>query len=218
MDKAFWIERWERNQIGFHLDQVNPHLERFWDRLGVSRGRVFVPLCGKSLDMLWLLGQGHEVMGVEISGIAARDFFRSNGLLPERTRSGDFEVWRSDGLALFVGDFFELPASLLEGVAAVYDRASLVALPPSMRPAYAAHLEEILPQRMPVLLVSLEYDESQMQGPPFPVHEDEVRDLYGDSHRIEVLYDAEVIDENPGLAAKGLTSLREKVYLLRPGD
>lgn len=217
MDKAFWQARWAQNKIGFHRDEVNAHLENFWPRLGLQGGTVFVPLCGKSLDMLWLLGRGHRVLGVELSGIAVRDFFAHNGLSPERRPAGAFESWSADGIELLLGDFFDLSARDLAGVTAVYDRASLVALPPDMRARYAAHLRRILPVRVPILLVTLEYDEGQMQGPPFPVHEDEVRTLYAASHGIDLLFDLDMIAENPGIAAKGVTALREKVYRLHPG-
>ena len=216
MDKAFWLARWEQNQIGFHLDEVNAHLENFWPRLGLSNGTVFVPLCGKSLDMPWLLSQGHRVIGVEISEIAVRDFFVHHGLEPRRSQAGPFESWRADGIELLCGDFFDLSAARLEGVTAVYDRASLVALPKDMRAAYAAHLKRILPVAVPILLVSLEYDQKEMSGPPFSVHEEEVRMLYADSYAVEVMFDAELIADNPGLAARGVTSLREKVYQLLP--
>ena len=58
MDEAFWQRRWARNEIGFHLNEVNPYLRRHWPSLKLAQGaRVLVPLCGKSLDMAWLADQ-----------------------------------------------------------------------------------------------------------------------------------------------------------------
>ena len=141
MDRAFWLDRWEQNQIGFHEGEVNSHLQEFWGRLGVAPGsRIFVPLCGKSRDLLWLRAQGHEVFGVEWSPVAVRDFFAENGLTPECGRGDGYEECIADGIRMRCGDFFHLERNDLSGVSGVYDRASLIALPPETRAAYAAHL------------------------------------------------------------------------------
>jgi len=216
MEPDFWHERWEQQQIGFHQSEINAHLQAFWPKLDLPKqGRIFVPLCGKSRDLLWLRSQGYEVIGVEISRIAVRDFFQENALVCETKRQGAFERWETDGLVLLCGDFFDLTAEDLDGVVGIYDRASLVALPPAMRPDYARHLTDILPTGVPSLLVSMEYDAAAMQGPPFCVHEDEVRELFAGSGAIDLLFDVDLIDENPQFRKKGLDSLVEKVYRLR---
>jgi len=216
LDRQFWLARWQENRVGFHLNEVNAHLETFWPQLGISGGRVLVPLCGKSLDMLWLRSQGHEVLGVEISPVAVRDFFAENRLHPERREHGAFELWFADGVSILVGDFFDLTEDDVAGVGCVYDRASLVALPPSMRRVYADCVESLLPSRVPILLVTLEYDETQMDGPPFSVFEPEVRSYYGATRELRLLLDHDALAESPGLAEKGVTRMREKVYHLSP--
>ena len=220
MEKAFWLHRWEKNRIGFHEDEVNSHLQAFWSRLALApSARVFVPLCGKTRDLLWLRAQGHEVVGVEWSRIAVRDFFGDNRLTPDIVDAGAFEDWSTDGITLRCGDFFDLAAADVEGVLAVYDRASLLALPPPRRSDYAAHLLHVLPPSAPILLITLEYAQSAMQGPPFAVHEDEVRTLYGRHRRVRVLYDRDILEESPKFRGRGVSSLHEKVYLLEaPGD
>ncbi len=81
MEPAFWHKRWADNQIGFHQGQVNSYLQTHWPALGLETGsRVLVPLCGKSLDLVWLAGQGYRVLGVELSRRAVEDFFREHGL------------------------------------------------------------------------------------------------------------------------------------------
>src|SRR5574340_1608572 len=146
MKKDFWLERWERKEIGFHQDEINPYLRQYWQELHLARGsEVFVPLCGKSRDMLWLREQGHAVLGVELSPLAAQAFFEENGLSPQRTRGERFDSYEADGIRILCGDFFDLDRDDLAGVKAVYDRASLIALPPEMRERYARHLESILP-------------------------------------------------------------------------
>src|SRR3546814_8142059 len=83
MDPDFWQQRWRDNRIGFHRDGVLPLLEKHWPSLGLATGsRVFVPLCGKSLDMAWLAARGHRVLGVELSPLAVGQFFDENGLAP----------------------------------------------------------------------------------------------------------------------------------------
>ena len=141
MEEAYWHDRWDNGLVGFHMDDVNPYLQKYWPVLDIQPGqKVFVPLCGKSVDMLWLAGQGYEVMGVEISPIAIETFFNDNGLVPEVSRQGDFEVFTAGNITLYCGDFFSVTAKMVADVDAIYDRASLVALPGEMRQDYAAFL------------------------------------------------------------------------------
>ncbi len=212
MEADFWHQRWENEQIGFHLSQVNPYLVECWPKLKLHAGsRVFVPLCGKSLDMLWLAEQGHEVVGVEISPIAVRAFFEENDLSPTVEQQGAFEIWRMDQITLLCGDFFELQPPQLGEVSAVYDRASLIALPEDMRPDYVEHLNHLAPD-VPRLLITLEYDQSKMAGPPFSVSDDEVRSLYEDRSSLTHLATTNVIEANERFREKGLESLLESVW------
>jgi thiopurine S-methyltransferase len=215
MEPQHWLERWEKQQIGFHQAHVNMHLETFWPGSGIPPGaRVFVPLCGKSLDMLWLRAQGHEVLGIEISPKAVADFFREQGLEPTVHKEARFERWQCDGLTLLVGDFFDLQPADLESVGAVYDRASLIALPPAMRADYARHMTTLKPAGAVTLLISMEYPQQQMQGPPFSVEEAEIRTLYEPHYAVERLLQLDVLGENPRFRQRGLTRLQEKVYRL----
>ena len=217
MEPSFWHERWQKNSIGFHQERINSMLQEFWPRLGLAPNTaVFVPLCGKSRDMMWLHERGHNVIGVEISPIAARDFFAEHKLIPETTPRGRFEQWECGRLKILVGDFFELEASDLAEVAGVYDRASLIALPPPLRAHYAEHLASILPPRAEILLVTLEYSPKEMEGPPFPVGEAEVRRLFEPRYRVAALQAKDALDENPHLRERGLTALTERAYRLSP--
>lgn len=215
MDTAFWHERWERGQIGFHQSDINPWLRRYWTALGVAPpARVFVPLCGASLDMAWLAGLGHEVVGIELSATAIARFFAEQGWQPER-HEGPIPSWRAGGVALYEGDFFDLRASDLADVAAVYDRAALIALPPPMRPGYAEHLARILPDGTRGLLITLDYDQSEMKGPPFSVPADEVEGLLGGTFEIERLAREPALEANERFRERGLTALDELVFRMR---
>lgn len=217
MNRDFWQARWDEGRIGFHQDEINPYLQRYWQRLGVSPGgKVFVPLCGKSKDMLWLRAKGHAVVGVEIVPRAVEAFFTENELAAEARRQGAFTVWESEGIKLLCGDFFELTADDVAGVAGVYDRASLIALPPAMRERYAAHLRAILPDKMDVLLVTMDYPQAEMEGPPFAVTEQEVEAFYKDYFKIEQVCAEDILAANPRFQEQGLSRLQEKVYVLRP--
>ena len=215
MHESFWLERWQQNQIGFHQDEINAHLQAFWPGLGVPAGApVFVPLCGKSRDMLWLRAQGHRVLGVELSEIAVRDFFAENGLKAAVTADDRFDRWHSDGLTILRGDFFDLEPDDLADCLGAYDRASLIALPTEMRSRYARRMARLLPAAAPVLLVTLEYPQAQMQGPPFSVHGEEVGRLFGDWYQVESVYRRDILSENPRFREKGLDRLEERVYRL----
>ncbi|MGA7802178.1 MAG: thiopurine S-methyltransferase [Gammaproteobacteria bacterium] len=215
MDPEFWHGRWERDQIGFHQTEINVHLQNFWGRLGAARDTpVFVPLCGKSQDMRWLAEQGHPVVGVEISPLAVEAFFADNGLTATRTEQGAFTRWHSGSITILCGDFFALRPEDVADVGGVYDRASLIALPPEMRQRYARHMAHLLAPGSPCLLVTFEYPQQQMDGPPFSVTGSEVDALYRDCFDLERLYHRNILDENARFKELGLTSLEERVFRL----
>lgn len=215
MEPDFWHARWANNQIGFHEGRPNDFLVKFLPRLAVMPGRrIFVPMCGKGVDMQWLAGQGYAVLGVELSPIAVQAFFAENNLPVEQSTHGPFTRWRSGAIEILCGDFFALTADELADVAAVYDRAALIALPEHLRTAYARHLETLLPGSMRHLLVTLDYPQEQMSGPPFSVDAAEVRCLFGARCTIEPLESRDALADNPHLQAKGLARLQENVFLL----
>ena len=215
MKKEFWLERWERGEIGFHQDEINPYLRQYWQELPNSNvGEVFVPLCGKSLDMMWLREQGCKVFGVELSSIAVQDFFRENGQSPTHAISGKFESCEADGIRILCGDFFDLSKKDMAQVSAVYDRASLVALPPDMRERYARHLVDILPPATQILLVTFDYPQAEMQGPPFAVSVKEVETLYGKYAEVRLLAQKDTLPENPRFVQRGVTRMEESLFLL----
>ena len=215
MNTDYWCERWAKSETGFHQNEINPHLQQCWPELNLASGsRVFVPLCGKSRDMLWLQGQGHEVVGVEVCPLAVEAFFTENGLHASVTNHGAFSRYQTEGLRLYCGDFFQLTSEDMAGVSAVFDRASLIALPPSMRSAYAAHMQTILAPGVNTLLVTFDYPQHEMQGPPFSVKEPEVRALYEKTGEVRLLHSANILDKEPRFRDKGITQLQEKVFLV----
>ena len=215
MEADFWHNRWENNLTGFHLDEVNPHLKANWSSMNMKAGtRIFVPLCGKSLDLIWLAEQGHQVVGVELSPLAVEAFFTENNLSVEHHQIGALEYWQSENISLFCGDFFDLTAEILGQVDAVYDRASLIALPPTMRQDYADKITE-LTRSATKLLVTLEYDQSKMDGPPFSVTEEEIRALYQANYQVKQLTAQDVLGDNEKFRAKGLDYMNECIYQLQ---
>ena len=217
MNTDYWLESWKQNKIGFHQHEINGHLSSFWKQLNAEdQSQVFVPLCGKSLDLLWLHQQGHHVIGAEISAIAIRDFFVENKLIFNSRQQNDLQVWESEHLTILQDDFFKLTAHQLLDVVGVFDRAALVALPIKLRQKYAQHLKNILSEKAKILLIAFEYDQSKMEGPPFAVHEAEIHELYGDSYEIKLLLSQHALDNYPSFRSRGLSRLTENVYLLTP--
>ncbi len=215
MQRQFWHERWQNKEIGFHQEDVNGHLQQFWPDINAPRDAyIFVPLCGKSRDMLWLRDQGYKVLGVELSPIAANEFFDESNLSPSVSVQPPFERWEDDNIAILVGDFFDLTPAQLQGCGAVYDRASLIALPPEMRERYAQHFAQLIQPSIETLLITLEYEQSQMAGPPFAVSDSEVQQLYAEHCHVELLHIVDALDDSPNFRKRGLTRLHEKVYRL----
>lgn len=215
MQAEFWHSRWKNNQIGFHQSQVNAYLQQYWPALGVATGeRVLVPLCGKSLDMLWLAGQGLQVLGVELSERAVEDFFNEHQLQPQVTQEGAFKVFRCEDVEIRCGDFFALTAADVGGCSALYDRAAVIALPEAMRKRYVAHLQAILPASAKGLLITLDYDQAQIDGPPFAVTDEEVQTLFVAWQPLE-LAAHDVLDDSPKFQQAGASHLLERVYRLQ---
>ncbi|PTV52733.1 MULTISPECIES: thiopurine S-methyltransferase [Pseudomonas] len=212
MEPAFWQQRWADNQIGFHQAQVNPYLQTYWPQLQLAPGsRVLVPLCGKSLDLAWLAGQGHRVLGVELSRRAVEDFFREHGLEAEVRQQGAFEVWRSGDVQLWCGDFFALRAEDVADCVGLYDRAAVIALPVQMRARYMQLLSGLLPTSCRGLVVTLDYDQSLLAGPPFSVRDEELRQGFA-GWQVDQLEAVEVIEDSPKFVQVGASSLLERVY------
>lgn len=185
MEPSFWLECWRKGRTAFHEGKPNAFLARHVARLGAP-GRVLVPLCGKTEDMAFLRAQGHEVVGVELAESALEDFFREHGITPEVSRTERFTTLRAEGITLLAGDFFDLSRDHAPGITAVYDRAALVALPHEMRARYAEHIRALAPAGAPMLVVTFDYPQTAMDGPPFAVPEADLRALYADATVLEL--------------------------------
>lgn len=217
MDTQYWQERWEQNKIEFHQDAVSPNLQRFLPELTLAPGAcVFLPLCGKSKDLAWLSTQGYRARGVEVSRLAVAAFFSEQGLPAQHESKGAFESWRSGAIEILRGDYFALTAQDLSDVAAVYDRAALIALPAEQRRRYADHMQAVLPAAARILLVTLEYPQAEWPGPPFSVTSAEVEALYGERYTIRERHSEDALARKPSFKDKGLTRLVERVQLLSP--
>lgn len=215
MHPQFWLERWQKDEIGFHQVEINPDLRRHWPRLGCPPASpVFVPLCGKSRDLCWLRAQGHHVIGVELSEQAVQSFFAEQELQPVRRRAGPLECWQAEGYELYVGDFFNLSARQIAEVRGVYDRAALIALPPPLRAQYTQHMSAILPTDCKILLLTMDYPQEQMAGPPFAVSDEEVREFFAADFAVTLLATRDALPEEPRFQQRGLQSLQLQAYLL----
>lgn len=208
MKHEFWHQRWEQDQIGFHQQEINNYLTSHWAELGLPQGApVFVPLCGKSLDMLWLREQGHPVFGIELSRKAVEAFFHENEIDPSVNETERFIEYSSGQLTLFAGDYFALSSADLGEIQAVFDRAALIALPSEMRGDYVGKMAELLPEGAHILLVTMQYPPGALEGPPFSVEQGEV----------ERLFTADFCIENKGVwdaeGPRGV-AVKETVYLL----
>lgn len=215
MQPEFWHERWRVSQIGFHQSAIDRHLRAHWPRMGLAAdSRVFVPLCGKSLDMLWLRDRGHCVLGVELSAIALEAFCMEHGIAARRLPSNPFDVYEADRLRLLRGDFFALTPQLLGEAGAVYDRAALMSWAPESLAPYVRHMSALTTPGTKTLLIVLEYRQDEMQGPPFALHEKDIERLYAQHHEIHLLSREDILASEARLRARGLTALHEVCYQL----
>ncbi|MBM9577029.1 thiopurine S-methyltransferase [Leptospira sp. 201903070] len=211
MEANFWHQRWSKNEIAFHEREANPFLVEYSKKLNLREGsRVFVPLCGKTLDIHWLLSKGYRVAGAELSKIAIEQLFGELGVKPKVESFGELDRYSAENIEVFTGDIFDLSNGILGSVDAIYDRAALVALPEKMRDHYTAHLMEIT-GKSPQLLVCYVYDQSLMDGPPFSIQEDEVRRHYSKDYELKLLESKKVAGGLKKSPAKENVWLLEKI-------
>ncbi|MDH4263108.1 MAG: thiopurine S-methyltransferase [Spirochaetia bacterium] len=216
MNAEFWIERWNQHQIGFHQKEINSYLTSMWSQtnLPIDSG-ILVPLCGKSLDMLWLADQKYRVVGIELSEVAASEFCAENSFLttPQSIEGG--YLWKFNSAISFIcKDFFKVTAADTGKINGVYDRAALVALPPEMRKTYASHVTSLLEKGGKIFLVTFEYSQDKMKGPPFSVTKDEVSQLYGHDFIIDEITKVELKDQSRLAALPENEKILERVYIL----
>ncbi len=210
MDTNFWLQKWKDNNIAFHKSEANPLLVKHFDQLSLAEGdRVFLPLCGKTLDIAWLLSKGYRIAGAELSAIAINQLFANLKIQPKISPAGQLQHYSAQNIDIFVGNIFDLPKSVLGPVDAIYDRAALVALPKEVRDRYTAHLAQIT-QTAPQLIICYEYDQTLMSGPPFSITEQEIRQHYEGSYALDLIESRSMPD---GL--KGKCEAKENVWLLK---
>jgi thiopurine S-methyltransferase len=210
MEANFWHQKWERGEIGFHESETNPLLIRHFDKLKLQAGgRVFLPLCGKTRDIAWLLAGGYRVVGAELSPLAIEQLFDDLGVEPKIANVGKLVHYSASGIDIFVGDIFTVSAEALGSVNAIYDRAALVALPAGVREQYTSHLIQIT-DAAPQLLITLEYDQRLLDGPPFSVEEGEVSGHYS------AVYQPQRVESNAVAGGlKGKVAATETAWVLR---
>ena len=219
MEKEFWLERWSQGETPFHQEHVNPYLGYYYGELGPppekrAAYRVFVPLCGKSVDLYWLQQSGYDVIGVEFSEVAVKQFFAEQQLAYSTHRRKQGVSYSAERLEILQADFFELQADDIGDITDIFDRASLIAYPAEMRRDYVNKITGLQKAGTRTLLITLTYPEHEMKGPPFSVDDDEVIRLYSENFKIDKLAAKNIIEDEPRFKQRGLTSLTETAYKL----
>ncbi|SFR55890.1 thiopurine S-methyltransferase [Marinobacter daqiaonensis] len=217
MEHEFWHTRWHKGEIGFHEGTVNQYLYDHWPEFAKdSTETVFVPLCGKAHDMWWLHDRGHPVIGIELSEVACKDFFEEAQEKAKVHPGEPFTTFQHGELEILCGDFFQLVPDDLRHVRLVYDRAALIALPPEMRRDYVEHLTAVIPDGARMLLITLNYDNGEMKGPPFNVSDAEVFDLYQNDYEIRHILTQDLAPDSPFAKRKGLQKgATESIFYLK---
>ena len=216
MTPEFWQARWQEKRIGFNQPDVNSLLIKYFTALNLPvDSRVFVPLCGKSIDIVWLSAQGYDVVGIELVETAVQEFFTEQAIaytIIEDADKPNIKCYTGKiagrTIELWVADIFALSADDMGHVDAVYDRAALIAMPPEMRPKYSEQVRK-LSNNASQLLLTLNYDQNEWAGPPFSISREEVQQYYGSQYQI-----TELEGEPSTLNAAPEMAVKEYVWLL----
>lgn len=200
-----WLERWQVGRTGWHEEDGNRNLQKHWRAAG---RRVLVPLCGKTHDLLWLEAQGNQVVGVELAEVAVAGFFADNALEYERSE-GVLTEYRAltRRITLYCGDYFEFESDPFD---AHYDRGALVALTPELRARYAEHTRTLLSDDAEQLVITVDYDQTVCDGPPFSLSKEEVTGYWPRLQQVASVDDTE--NAPPKFLDAGLERLHEVVW------
>jgi len=217
VETQFWLNKWEKNEIGFHLNKPHPWLVAFWSELHQENEpkHIFVPLCGKSLDLDFFYQQGYQVTANELSEDAIKAVFERLQLTPDVSKWKGGACYRAQRLTIYVGDFFLLDDAQVTDIDWVYDRAALIALPEEMRSQYTQKIMTLCPKANQCL-ITLDYQQALMSGPPFALSDEEVRHHYQAAYDINELKSADIIEYEPRFEKKGLPALFQRLYRLTP--
>jgi thiopurine S-methyltransferase len=214
MHQEYWINKWQTGDTRFNESNPHRYLVKYFNKIVTRKNNnVFVPLCGKSIDMTWLLEHQQKVIGVELSDIPVNDFFSENKLEKHIESTKSFTVYKNPSCTIYTGNIFDLRPEHLKDVNAVYDRGAFIALPPeTMRQQYINWLKHTLPAHCKILLITFEFNQNEMKGPPFSVTMDELKST--DSFSVKLLECQDIGNIKPHWKEKGLRTLKECVYLL----
>lgn len=194
MNKVFWNNKWENNEIGFHQNNVTPLLKKylhyFLDKNSIKKS-CLLPLCGKTFDLIYLSEFFKEVTGVELIKKAIEDFYIENNL-EMRTRNSSIS---SKNIEIFNEDFFSFNKSENKKYSYIFDRASLIAISPVSREKYVQSIKRSMSTNCKIFLITIEYKQDQIEGPPFSLSDDDVKSLFKD-FKLEKLCRESVIGQN----------------------
>lgn len=214
--KQFWAEMWLNGCTPFHKEEVNPDLISYWPELNLAAGAtVLVPLCGKSLDLLWLSRQEYKVIGIEFCEQAVVQFASEHQLELQQRDFGQIRNYYNDEFSIWVADIFKLESSLIPSVDAIYDRGALIALPDKLRPAYVTTCLEWLKPSGIILLKTMSYNQEDMEGPPYSVSDEEIAHLYKSCNEIKCVKNkSNSRDSSDPLFARGAKMINDKVWFI----
>lgn len=215
MEAEFWQEAWKIGKTHFHMSSYNLTLLKFFPKFEISKEAiVLVPLCGKTLDLIWLRDQGHRVIGVELSELAVLDFFKENNIDFKIEKIEHFKVFTSKNITIYCGDFFNLSKSLIKTISAVYDRAALIALPERMRSKYLKHMSSLIDTNTNVLLLSFERSPQTNHGPPHSIPREEMLTNTKSYFTLSILEETKEKIKSKLLKKEGINHMQRIVYHL----
>jgi thiopurine S-methyltransferase len=213
-EKEYWLNKWRSNDIAFHEQDINPDLIAYIHTLNLYSGDyIFVPLCGKTKDMVWLANEGFHVIGVELSPIACDEFFSEMNISPQITQQSKFIRYKHNNIELLCGDLFDLTKTDLPTIHAIYDCKALIALPNDLRKKYVNHIMSCLGTKIKILLLTMESN-CHVKPPPYSVNSNEIDLLYGNYFNVQLLKSESIRDIPERLVKKGYLEMRESVYLI----
>ena len=215
MDADFWLEAWENGNTGFHRNEYHPALMEIFPTLDLPKGsHILVPFCGKSLDMIWLADKGFKVIGIEISPLATKEFFENNNIPYQIEKCNEVQVYKSENITIYNGDLFLIKTCDLPSIEGIYDRAALVALPPEMRGDYLQKIWDFTKKGAKKLLITFEYPQEKVKGPPFSVSEDEVKTFFCKNKecQIDLIREQKVEIKSPKFLEAGLKQCSQKIF------
>lgn len=191
MTVGMWKECWNTPNVEFHNPQLNELFVKYHQRMLTRPGmRIFVPLCGKAVEMKWLVDHGHKVVGLEAAPVPCKAFFEENGI-PYNVKEmkgihGEKYESLDHNIVIYSCDFFLFTADICGEFDGIWDSGGLNSMDVEDREAYIRRIRTLMGKGCVNLTEFVNFDKS-MVDITWSMTKEELQKVFGEGFIVEDL-------------------------------